>query len=65
MGLLAAANGHHRFIARAKRIALSTALAGALTAGLWFGFGQDATAGGETRTLSLYHVHTKESLTIT
>lgn len=50
---------------RAKRIALSTALAGALVAGLWFGFGTDATAGGETRTISLYHVHTKESLTIT
>lgn len=66
MGLLPAANGHHEsFIARAKRIALSTALAGALTAGLWFGFGHDASAGGETRTLSLYHVHTKESLTIT
>ena len=32
---------------------------------MWFGFGNDATAGGETRTLSLYHVHTKESLTIT
>ena len=66
MGLLAAANGHHTsFIARAKRVALSTALAGALATGLWFGFGHDATAGGETRTLSLYHVHTKESLTIT
>ncbi|WP_162914364.1 DUF882 domain-containing protein [Taklimakanibacter lacteus] len=36
-----------------------------MTAGLWFGFGNDATAGGETRTISLYHVHTKESLTIT
>ena len=66
MGLLAAANGRHiSLIARAKRIALSTALAGALTTGLWLGFGHDATAGGETRTLSLYHVHTKESLTIT
>jgi uncharacterized protein YcbK (DUF882 family) len=66
MGLLAAANGLHEcFIARAKRIALTTALAGALTTGLWFGFGHDASAGGETRTLSLYHVHTKESLTIT
>lgn len=40
-------------------------LAGALTTGLWLGFGPDARAGGETRTLSLYHVHTKESLTIT
>jgi uncharacterized protein YcbK (DUF882 family) len=66
MGLLAAANGlHDCFIARAKRIALTTALAGALTTGLWLGFGHDASAGGETRTLSLYHVHTKESLTIT
>ena len=66
MGLLAAANGlHESFIARAKRIALTTALAGALTTGLWLGFGHDASAGGETRTLSLYHVHTKESLTIT
>ncbi len=66
MGLLAAANGlHGSVIARAKRIALTTALAGALTTGLYFGYGHDATAGGETRTLSLYHVHTKESLTIT
>lgn len=40
-------------------------LAGALATGLWFGFGPDARAGGETRTLSLYQVHTKESLTIT
>jgi uncharacterized protein YcbK (DUF882 family) len=66
MGLLAAANGlHESLIARAKRIALSTALAGALTTGLWLAYGHDASAGGETRTLSLYHVHTKESLTIT
>lgn len=50
---------------RARRIAFSTVLAGALTAGLWFGFGNDATAGGETRTLSLYQTHTKESLTVT
>lgn len=51
---------------RARRIAFSTALVGALTAGLWFGFGNnEATAGGETRTLSLYQTHTKESLTVT
>ena len=51
---------------RAKRIAFSTFLAGSLAAGLWFGFGNnDATAGGETRTLSLYQTHTKESLTVT
>lgn len=66
MGLLAAENGHHASLAsRAKRIALSTALAGALTAGLWFGFGEDATAGGETRTITFYQTHTKENLSIT
>ena len=66
MGFLAAENGHRGSLtSRAKRIALSTTLAGVLTAGLWFGFGQEATAGGETRTLSLYQTHTKESLTIT
>ena len=32
---------------------------------LWVGHGTPAVSGGETRTLSLYHVHTKESLTIT
>ncbi|MGE4248251.1 MAG: DUF882 domain-containing protein [Parvibaculaceae bacterium] len=64
--MLAAANGHHgSFIARAKRIVLSTASAGALATGLWFGFGHDATAGGETRTITFYQTHTKESLTVT
>jgi uncharacterized protein YcbK (DUF882 family) len=66
MGFQAAENGHcGSLTSRAKRIAFSTVLAGALIGGIWFGFGNDATAGGETRTLSLYHVHTKESLTIT
>ena len=51
---------------RAKRIALSTFLAGTLAAGLWFGFSNgEATAAGETRTISLYQTHTKESLTVT
>jgi uncharacterized protein YcbK (DUF882 family) len=66
MGFQAAENGHSGSLtSRAKRIAFSTVLASALIGGMWFGFGNDATAGGETRTLSLYHVHTKESLTIT
>lgn len=53
---------------RARRIALSTALVGALVAGLWFGFGNNqatAASNGETRTISLYQTHTKESLTVT
>ncbi|MBC8037770.1 MAG: DUF882 domain-containing protein [Rhizobiales bacterium] len=33
--------------------------------GAWSGFGSPAISGGETRTLSLHHVHTKESLTVT
>src|SRR5436190_5737916 len=66
MGCQAAENGHRGSLtSRAKRIALTAALASALIGGIWFGFGNDATAGGETRTLSLYHVHTGESLTVT
>jgi uncharacterized protein YcbK (DUF882 family) len=40
-------------------------VAAVLTAGLWAGFGAPAVSGGETRTISLYQVHTKESLTVT
>ncbi|MCB1380716.1 MAG: DUF882 domain-containing protein [Alphaproteobacteria bacterium] len=36
-----------------------------MAAGVWAGFGATAHSGGETRTLSLYHVHTRESLNIT
>lgn len=45
---------------------LSTAaMLGALSLGAWTGFGAPVKAGGETRTMSLYHVHTKESVTVT
>ena len=43
----------------------SAAIAAILAAGLWSGFHTQAVSGGETRTLSLYQVHTKESLTVT
>ncbi|MGQ0486200.1 MAG: DUF882 domain-containing protein [Hyphomicrobiales bacterium] len=43
----------------------STAIAALLVAGVWTAMGQPAFSGGETRTLSLYHVHTRESLTVT
>lgn len=36
-----------------------------MAAGLWTSFDSSAWSGGETRTLSLYHVHTGQSLTIT
>jgi uncharacterized protein YcbK (DUF882 family) len=50
---------------RCKKFFASTAMAAVMVAGLWMGFGQPALSGGETRTISLYHVHTGESLTIT
>jgi uncharacterized protein YcbK (DUF882 family) len=43
----------------------STAIAALLAAGVWTAMGPPAYSGGETRTLSLYHVHTRESLTVT
>jgi uncharacterized protein YcbK (DUF882 family) len=50
---------------RFKKALASAALIAALSAGAWAGFGDYSEAGGETRTLSLYHVHTKESITVT
>ena len=40
-------------------------IAAAIGAGIFFNWNGTALSGGETRTLSLYHVHTRESLTIT
>ena len=37
----------------------------ALSFGAWAGFGAPVEAGGETRTMSLYHIHTGESITVT
>ncbi|NJM30285.1 MAG: DUF882 domain-containing protein [Rhizobiales bacterium] len=36
-----------------------------LAAGFWAGLGDQSIAGGETRTISLYHIHTKEHLNVT
>ena len=43
----------------------SAAIAVALVVGIWAVLGSPAFSGGETRTVSLYHVHTHESLTVT
>lgn len=49
----------------AKALA-SMAIAGTLALGAWsFVDAAPSEAGGETRTISLYHIHTKESLTVT
>lgn len=52
-------------ISRCRKALASTAIAGLLVAGVWAVIGSPAFSGGETRTLSLYHVHTRESLTVT
>ena len=46
-------------------MAASTVLAAAIGAGVFLNLNGTAHSGGETRTVSLYHIHTKESLTIT
>ncbi len=66
MGLDCNETGHHHtVIQRWKRTAVSTAAAAALCAGIFFGLNGTAFSSGETRTLSIYQIHTKESLTIT
>ncbi len=52
-------------ISRIKKLMASAAISAALSAGVWSGLGTPTIAGGETRTISLYHTHTKESLTVT
>lgn len=52
-------------IQRWKKFAATTAVAAMISAGVFLGWNAPAQSGGETRTISLYQVHTKESLTIT
>jgi uncharacterized protein YcbK (DUF882 family) len=55
----------HSLIQRWKKAFASAAIVAALAAGMFLGWDAPASSGGETRTLSLYQIHTKESLTIT
>jgi len=52
-------------IQRWKHTLASTAVALGLGLGVWLASDSAAWSAGETRTLSLYHVHTGESLTVT
>ena len=52
-------------IKRAKKLLASAAIVAALSAAVWSGVGTPTIAAGETRTVSLYQVHTKESITVT
>ena len=65
MGLDCRETGLRNVFARWKKLAASTAVAALFGAGVFFSLNGTAHSGGETRTLSLYHVHTKERLTIT
>ena len=50
---------------RVKKLLASAAIVAALSVAAGWSLGTPTIAGGETRTISLYHIHTKESLTIT
>ncbi len=52
-------------IERCKKSLASFALVAVIAAGSYLSWEQPASSGGETRTISIYQIHTKESLTIT
>jgi uncharacterized protein YcbK (DUF882 family) len=58
--------GHSQDLqSRLKKTLVSTAIVGALALGAFALASAPTVAGGETRTIQLYHMHTGESLTIT
>jgi uncharacterized protein YcbK (DUF882 family) len=52
-------------IKRTKKLLAFAAISAVFSAGVWMAVATPTVAGGETRTISLYHVHTKENLTVT
>ena len=64
-GTTVASGNRQPLIKRMKRGLAAAAVTAMLLAGTWTGLSEPVSAGGETRTLSLYHVHTGESLQIT
>jgi uncharacterized protein YcbK (DUF882 family) len=66
MSLVCRENGQRQTLtSRAKKALASATLMAGLTVGIWSASGTPAVSGGETRTISLYHVHTGERLTVT
>ena len=58
--------GHRQNLqSRVKKTLVSTTIAATLALGAWGLSNAPTVAGGETRTISLYHMHTGENLTIT
>ena len=50
---------------RVKKLLASAAIVAALSVAAGWSLGTPTIAGGETRTVALYHVHTKESISVT
>ena len=50
---------------RVKKLLASAAIVAALSVAAGWSLGTPTIAGGETRTVSLYHIHTKESISVT
>jgi uncharacterized protein YcbK (DUF882 family) len=50
---------------RNRKALASAAIAAMLATAMWFGSALPLSAAGESRSISLYHVHTKENLTVT
>jgi uncharacterized protein YcbK (DUF882 family) len=65
MGLDCRETGRRIFFKRWMKAAATTVLAASIVLSAILGGQAPALSGGETRTLSLYQVHTKESITIT
>src|SRR5262245_28517594 len=58
--------GHHTTLSsRLKKLTAASIMFAACAVAAWGTLPGSLTAAGDTRTLSIYHVHTKESLTIT
>jgi uncharacterized protein YcbK (DUF882 family) len=58
--------GQHQTLIRTfSKIVASAAVVGSLALGAWTLSGAPSIASGETRTISLYHIHSKERLTVT
>jgi uncharacterized protein YcbK (DUF882 family) len=66
MGLDSFGAGHRSQLKNRIKKALATAaLASALASAAWLGAANNLEAAGETRTLSMFHIHTKENITVT
>jgi len=54
-----------KLMKRVKKLLASAAIVAALSVAAVWSIGTPTIAGGETRTVSFYHIHTKESITVT